>query len=192
MPAIWLAWSMIAFVVSILSFVWRTGASADPADGNRRPLTSDEALAIRVVVTFIFCLGLLHFVMIIQTFRSYSGLTSRRIRRFRRAEEGGSGPNAEERPGERNREMPDSRKEYERGRPGEKGTRAEVIAAAGLGLTGISSSLKTFGSASAVLIEESDPEKKASGSIRQENSARPSVEGGQGMGGSRPRISPKL
>ena len=33
-PAVWLAWSMVTFLVSILSFVWRTGATDDPAEGS--------------------------------------------------------------------------------------------------------------------------------------------------------------
>ncbi|KAH8105439.1 hypothetical protein BXZ70DRAFT_920863 [Cristinia sonorae] len=201
-PAIWLAWSMIAFVVSILSYVWRTGATSDPDDGVRPALTPKEALAARIVVTCILCIGLLQFVMIIQTFRSYSGLTSRR--RWRRGTDPAAQGGAEEQAGgsERNgrpRERQESRKEEpNRGRAEEKekgGLRLESLPA-GLGLTGITSSLKTFGSASAVLVEESGigTEKKASGSIRNEGSARVSAEGGLGMGpgGSRPRISPKL
>ena len=183
-PAIWLAWSMIAFVISILSFVWRTGADSDPQDGNRPALTSGEALAVRVVVTFILCLGLLHFVMIIQTFRSYSGRSHHRRRR--RDMSGGE----TDRPGDRPRERQESARNEERGR--EKGGRPESAAGLGLtGLTGISGSLNTFGSVSAVLIEDADPEKKASGSIRNDDGVRISAEA-LGPGSSRPKISPKL
>ena len=45
-PAIWLAWSMISFCVSILSFVWRTGSQADQ-DGFT-PLTPEQALGVRI------------------------------------------------------------------------------------------------------------------------------------------------
>ncbi|CAL1701919.1 unnamed protein product [Somion occarium] len=70
-PAIWLAWSMISFCVSILSYVWRTGAEDDPEDGIRPPLNPTVALAIRVVVTVIFGLGLLYFALIMRTFSTY-------------------------------------------------------------------------------------------------------------------------
>ncbi|KAI0075404.1 hypothetical protein K474DRAFT_1559655, partial [Panus rudis PR-1116 ss-1] len=72
MPAVWLSWSMIAFCVSILSYVWRTGAVNDPPDGIRPPLSPNAALSVRAVVTVIFVLGLLYFVLIMRTFAKYS------------------------------------------------------------------------------------------------------------------------
>ncbi|PIL36421.1 hypothetical protein GSI_00109 [Ganoderma sinense ZZ0214-1] len=47
-PAIWLAWSMIAFCIAIMSFVWRTGSEAD-ANGYP-PLTKGQALGVRVAM----------------------------------------------------------------------------------------------------------------------------------------------
>ena len=70
-PAIWLAWSMIAFCVSILSFVWRTGAAAD--QNPPAPLTRTQAIGVRTGITAVFALGLVCFAMIIRTFRSYHG-----------------------------------------------------------------------------------------------------------------------
>ncbi|KAL4241249.1 hypothetical protein ABKN59_000004 [Abortiporus biennis] len=72
-PAIWLAWSMIAFCVAILSFVWRSGDSAHPPDQERDQLSPSHALIVRVLVSAVFALGILDFVMIVRTFASYSG-----------------------------------------------------------------------------------------------------------------------
>ena len=71
MPAIWLAWAMVAFCVSIMSYIWRTGSSSDPSDGVRPPLSPGQALAVRTVLTVIFALGFIYFVMILRTFASY-------------------------------------------------------------------------------------------------------------------------
>jgi hypothetical protein len=71
MPAIWLAWAMAAFCLAIMSYVWRTGSSADPPDGARAPLSPDEALVLRIVLTVIFALGLVYFMLILRTFSSY-------------------------------------------------------------------------------------------------------------------------
>ena len=71
MPAVWLSWSMLSFCLAILSYVWRTGASDDPSDGVYPPLTPGEALAIRTVLTVVFGVGLVFFVMILRTFASY-------------------------------------------------------------------------------------------------------------------------
>ncbi|TFY76837.1 hypothetical protein EWM64_g7176 [Hericium alpestre] len=87
-PAVWLAWSMVAFVVSILSFVWRTGSTGDPSSDdpgeNPRILSQRQALGPRVAITAVLALGLVYFAMIVMTFRSYgSGRWSRRATRRR-------------------------------------------------------------------------------------------------------------
>lgn len=71
MPAIWLAWSMLLFVTSILSFVWRTGASDDPEQ--RLPLARKDALGPRIAITGVFVLGIVYLVFIVRTLRSYGG-----------------------------------------------------------------------------------------------------------------------
>ncbi|KAK7696464.1 hypothetical protein QCA50_001121 [Cerrena zonata] len=71
-PAIWLAWSMIAFWVAIMSYVWRAGAEGDPVDGLRPPLTPHVAIAIRVLASVLLGLGLLYFMLIMRTFGAYS------------------------------------------------------------------------------------------------------------------------
>lgn len=71
MPAIWLAWAMTAFCVAIMSYVWRTGSAADPPDGMRPQLDPGPALALRVVLTAVFVIGLVYFVLILRTFGRY-------------------------------------------------------------------------------------------------------------------------
>ena len=69
LPAVWLAWSMITFFAAILSFVWTSGASSD---NPQNPTRKIERIP-RGIITVIFALGLVYFVLILQSFRSYSG-----------------------------------------------------------------------------------------------------------------------
>lgn len=80
MPAIWLAWSMVIFMVTILSFVWRTGSEVDPPDG-RPPLSTTAALGPRIAVTFLVFIGLIYLILIVRTLKSYGmhGGTSQNI-----------------------------------------------------------------------------------------------------------------
>ncbi|KAF5391240.1 hypothetical protein D9757_003010 [Collybiopsis confluens] len=70
MPAVFMAWSMILFIVSILSFVWRTGTESDPDE--RPPLSDKQALGPRIAITLLFLLGMVYFVLIVVTLKSYS------------------------------------------------------------------------------------------------------------------------
>ena len=63
---------MIAFVVSILSYVWRSGATNDPENGGWPRLTPTQALGPRLAITAFVVLGLLNFLMVLKTFRKYS------------------------------------------------------------------------------------------------------------------------
>lgn len=67
LPAVWLAWALIAFFVAILAFVWTSGSSAD----NPTPPSRSVELIPRLIVTGLFVLGLVYFVVVVQTFRSY-------------------------------------------------------------------------------------------------------------------------
>ncbi|KAF9464333.1 hypothetical protein BDZ94DRAFT_1256944 [Collybia nuda] len=69
MPAVWLAWSMVLFIVSILSFLWRTGSELDPEEPRR--LGARASLGPRIAVTAVFALGMVYFAMIVKTLRSY-------------------------------------------------------------------------------------------------------------------------
>jgi hypothetical protein len=66
-PAIWLAYSMISFCVAILSFVWTTGTDKMP-----QPPSTEMAIAPRIVVTGVFAIGVLVFIAVIRTFRSWT------------------------------------------------------------------------------------------------------------------------
>lgn len=67
LPAVWLAWSMITFFAAILSFVWTSGSSND----NPQNPSSKIDLIPRVIVTALFALGAVYFILVIRSFRSY-------------------------------------------------------------------------------------------------------------------------
>ncbi|KAK0455722.1 uncharacterized protein EV420DRAFT_1552868 [Desarmillaria tabescens] len=69
MPAVWLSWSMVYFVISILSFVWRTGSYVDPDE--REGLSPTGALGPRIAITGVFLIGMVYLVLIIKTLKSY-------------------------------------------------------------------------------------------------------------------------
>ncbi|KAF5371506.1 hypothetical protein D9615_009585 [Tricholomella constricta] len=69
MPGVWMSWSMIFFIASILSFVWRTGSEHDPEQ--RPPLTVRAALGPRIAITGTFVVGMVYLALIVKTLRSY-------------------------------------------------------------------------------------------------------------------------
>ncbi|KAF9044122.1 hypothetical protein BJ165DRAFT_181601 [Panaeolus papilionaceus] len=71
MPATWLAWSMVSYIVCVMSFVWRTGTLSDT---NREPFSDEAALVPRIVVTVVLSLGLIYFFLIALTLRRYGAL----------------------------------------------------------------------------------------------------------------------
>ena len=76
MPAVWLSWSMLLFVATILSFVWRTGSVNDP---NQWPgLSPTQILGPRIAVSAVLMLGLGYLVLIVRTLQRYSGPRYRR------------------------------------------------------------------------------------------------------------------
>ncbi|KAK7033927.1 hypothetical protein VNI00_012551 [Paramarasmius palmivorus] len=74
MPAVWMSWSMILFVVSILSFVWRTGSIDDPHE--RDGLSPTGILGPRIAITTMFFIGMLYLIAIIRTLKSYGRVES--------------------------------------------------------------------------------------------------------------------
>jgi len=63
---------MIFFIISILSFVWRTGSTNDPPDPpGRSPLSPTASLVVRIALTALFGLGMVYFAMIVNTLRKY-------------------------------------------------------------------------------------------------------------------------
>ena len=79
MPGVWLAWSVLAFIVAIMSFVWRTGASGE----SHPPLMRGPEFGPRIGITCQLLLGLVYFALVIRTFRNY-GETGRKARVVRR------------------------------------------------------------------------------------------------------------
>lgn len=67
LPGVWLAWSVLAFVVAIMSFVWRTGAQGQ----SQSPLSPHAELGPRIGITCQVGLGLVYFILVIRTFRNY-------------------------------------------------------------------------------------------------------------------------
>lgn len=153
MPAVWLSWSMLSFCLSILSYVWRTGASDDPADGVYPPLTTREALAIRTVLTVLFGVGVVFFVMILRTFASYG---TREVG-WRRSWLNNGRYGEAVRTRDRNRQQ--VLQEEERGRRGPRPTAQDQPTnssqVTGLGLSGIPSN-GNMASMSAVLLQETE------------------------------------
>ncbi|KAI0260899.1 hypothetical protein BC834DRAFT_831003 [Gloeopeniophorella convolvens] len=136
LPGVWLAWSVLAFVVAILAFVWRTGAQGDaPA-----PLAPRAALGPRVAITAEFALGLVYFALVVRTLSSY-GESGRRARVVRRIADGQVEMEARrERERGRGREQGAGRergRSREREREGEGEGRREDKEGNGLGLSGV-------------------------------------------------------
>jgi hypothetical protein len=71
---------VVAFVVAIMSFVWRTGARGD----SHPPLPRAAEYGPRVGITCQLLLGLVYMALVIRTFRSYgeSGRKARGVRRL--------------------------------------------------------------------------------------------------------------
>lgn len=168
MPAIWLAWAMVAFCIAIMSYIWRTGSSDDPADGARTSLSPGQALAVRIAISAVFALGLVYFVLILRTFASYG----ERETGWRRSWLATGGH-----PRERHRHDDGRERERERGRRRERGRQEQrqetgreadveskqspaTSPIAGLGLLGVSgSSVKGLASVTSVLADDSEGEK---------------------------------
>lgn len=73
--------SMLLFVASILSFVWRTGSTLDPAIPP--PLPPNVELAPRIIITGVFGIGLVYFALIVKTLKRYGDLGERELQRGR-------------------------------------------------------------------------------------------------------------
>ncbi|PPQ72920.1 hypothetical protein CVT24_000194 [Panaeolus cyanescens] len=74
LPAVWLAWSIILYIVCIMSYVWRTGTDIDTT---REPFTASQALAPRIVVSVVLFLGLVYLLKITTTLRRYGAIMDR-------------------------------------------------------------------------------------------------------------------
>ncbi|KAL1756129.1 hypothetical protein FB107DRAFT_290387 [Schizophyllum commune] len=79
MPAVWLLWSIISFIVSIMAFVWRTGAS-DHSDPANLPTSPTQLLVSRIIISTSLALGAIYFVLVVRTFARYGDRIDRRWR----------------------------------------------------------------------------------------------------------------
>ncbi|TDL18534.1 hypothetical protein BD410DRAFT_793250 [Rickenella mellea] len=68
MPAVWLAWSIVAFCVAILAFIWTTGSAAD----NPTPPSRHATLGPRIAMSVFFALGLVYLIFVLHTFHMYA------------------------------------------------------------------------------------------------------------------------
>ncbi|PPQ88909.1 hypothetical protein CVT25_009144 [Psilocybe cyanescens] len=68
-PAVWMAWAMLLFLASILSFVWRTGSVLDPEQ--RPPLGARAILGPRIAITLVFAVGMAYLALIVRTLKKY-------------------------------------------------------------------------------------------------------------------------
>jgi hypothetical protein len=108
--------SMLLFLASILSFVWRTGLGTDPS--SRAPLGTTAVLGPRVAITGVLGLGLAYLAMIVKTLmydREWGGMRADEEMRI------GMNSDAVSVPGERGRER--GERDRDRVRDGERSTR---------------------------------------------------------------------
>lgn len=68
MPVIWLTWSIILYIICIMSFIWRTGSPSAPPPA---PLSDQGLLTVRVIITIVLGVGFIYGALIISTFRHY-------------------------------------------------------------------------------------------------------------------------
>ncbi|KAG8995780.1 hypothetical protein FRB93_001062 [Tulasnella sp. JGI-2019a] len=67
LPAVALAYAIIFFCISVMSYVWTAGSTNSPG-----PIREDIAWVPRMVITILFAISLMYFYMVIVTFQSYS------------------------------------------------------------------------------------------------------------------------
>lgn len=193
MPAIWLAWAMMAFCVAILSYIWRTGSADDPTDGTYAPLSSGQALAVRTALTTIFGFGLVYFILILRTFATYGEReVSWRRSWLATGHPAGHGVYARERREEVERERgrrrqrgPDRDRDRDQDRHGEY-ERKQSSPAMGLGLLGVSGSATGMANMTSVIQDESPWDKLEKKGMEEVYVVE--AGGARGKG----RISPKL
>ncbi|KAL1722627.1 hypothetical protein EV715DRAFT_192477 [Schizophyllum commune] len=74
MPTVWLIWSIILFISSIMSYVWRTSHVAgddDSTDGD------NSGRAARIVISCMLGLGIIYLCLVINTFARYGDRMNR-------------------------------------------------------------------------------------------------------------------
>ncbi|KAJ7581660.1 hypothetical protein C8J56DRAFT_865920 [Mycena floridula] len=69
MPVVWISWSLILFLVCIMTYVWRSQSIDDPLI---RTTTAGVALGTRIAISSILLLGIIYLCAMIHTFSHYS------------------------------------------------------------------------------------------------------------------------
>ncbi|KAF9445739.1 hypothetical protein P691DRAFT_805229 [Macrolepiota fuliginosa MF-IS2] len=77
LPVIWLAWSIVAFIVCIMTFMWRSGAV--PPDVFVAPPSTQ--LAFQIFVSCVLGIGVIYGILTIMTFRRYGARMDDALRR---------------------------------------------------------------------------------------------------------------
>ncbi|KAF7309399.1 hypothetical protein MIND_00310700 [Mycena indigotica] len=73
MPLTWLAWSIVTFLASIMSFIWLSGSSQDALP----TLSPRAALGVRLALTCVMAFGILYFGLIVREFQHYGDAMDR-------------------------------------------------------------------------------------------------------------------
>ncbi|TFK61137.1 hypothetical protein BDN72DRAFT_778597, partial [Pluteus cervinus] len=66
LPAVWLAWSIIAYLVCIMAYVWRTGGGESATS-----IASHTLLGLRIAVSVSMFFGVFYFILITRTLWRY-------------------------------------------------------------------------------------------------------------------------
>jgi len=79
LPAVWLSWSMLFFCFSILDFVWEQPAVTPDSLPNGIIVSSKRSdrgkLVSRIIISFVFGIGVIYFILVVRTFRSWKDPT---------------------------------------------------------------------------------------------------------------------
>ncbi|KAJ7616495.1 hypothetical protein FB45DRAFT_841349 [Roridomyces roridus] len=70
MPAVWFCWSIILFIICIVSFAWRTGVVSDSVLASS-VLSHRAALGLRVGVSALLGVGFMYLLLALHTFRAF-------------------------------------------------------------------------------------------------------------------------
>ena len=68
LPVVWLSWSILLFLMSIMGFIWRAspGRTEPPA-----AFSDGDLLAVRLVLTFIVVIAISYGILVLVTFSRY-------------------------------------------------------------------------------------------------------------------------
>ncbi|TFK63961.1 hypothetical protein BDN72DRAFT_775248 [Pluteus cervinus] len=69
MPAIWLVWSLVAYLICLMAYIWRV-----EGDNLATKTPTRCILGLRIVVSCVLFLGLMYLCLIINALRQYGGV----------------------------------------------------------------------------------------------------------------------